>query len=466
MREHCSCTHFYLSYLSVLTSSYLPSSFRQHSPHHLTFQVPSEIRMPDLLDLNIEGIRNLSGQSFTPDPTFPRSEKSYTDYDVNKLMTRVDYAKELKRRNISPRTASFATEYLEVCELALAAEENRNTSIHEYGEQDLRERVHQLDRHMEHNQSLWYIPNKAMQTLCDNTCRLRKIEFYMRYGDYLSKTLKELKSAAKGPEHQSAFRKYWSTIASNIRKERESKLQEDNKPKDTPTIEAVESCASVINIPPERIFWAIEAYSTRNCLAHSDLDPLIHKGQFWQVANKLHEDLEDIKALSPQDDDIASIYMEFLVWRIVRQLFNVRKGDEDDPGTWVPTDLALSMRPKDEDAEAAVHKITLQKFKEKTKMDAEKDFLATLEREGFLHKVPSNERMDAVWKTLNKVTANRKTLLESHYEEAMKVQAKGMDNVRKRLQSAIETQEVLQTTMAKIKASSSRKQSSAKVQTM
>jgi len=301
-----------------------------------------------LWDLNAKGSKAVFDLAFFRDPAYPAAENSPLDYGVDQLQIRVDYAKTLKRRKVTPRTSYFATEYLNASENALAAEQD--PSMSEDAKQELRERVHQFDKRMKCNESLWYIPNRAVQTFCDNISRPRKLEFYARYGDYLSRNVKFLKYATKEHEHlrqhQSVFKQYWTSIANIIGDERKMQ-QEDKKTWNIPTIDAVESCAFAMGIPSERIFGAIKEYGERDSLFQPDLDPLLYRGKHYNVAEMLSQDYQDLEALSQKGDDHASASMQSLILWIRDQLFTLRKGDEAWPGKWIPTDVIIKMRSQD-----------------------------------------------------------------------------------------------------------------------
>ena len=175
--------------------------------------------------------------------------------------------------------------------------------------------------------------------------KLKRLEYYARYGDYLGRSAREMKEVAKGNKDiEPVLKQYWTKIQRQLKQEHVilDRLKYPTQ-EDVPTHYALWTLARDLNIPSDHVEWSIECYAERNKLFHPGIDEMIQNRQFDDLARVLSQDLHDVERSLPIDkkDDIAK--MTALILRLQDKFFNVVKGDEDHPAAWGRTDEMVQL---------------------------------------------------------------------------------------------------------------------------
>jgi hypothetical protein len=122
----------------------------------------------------------------------------------------------MKEHNTTPRSEIFLQLYQEAAESALEAtnEASRNSCC---------TRLYRYDRFIQGNSFLCEERTSAQRELEEKLLKLKRLEYYVRYGDYLTRELSILKDTAatlQTDNHQE-LQQYWTTIANRMKAEGE-----------------------------------------------------------------------------------------------------------------------------------------------------------------------------------------------------------------------------------------------------
>ena len=274
-------------------------------------------------------------------PLVPLPEESPKDYDTTKVKQRLEYSKHIGRRNISPRSEIFLQLYQEAAENALLMS-NDNDRMPYYT------RLYRYDRFMQANSFICKDPGQQQRDLEEKLLKLKRLEYYARYGDYLARELSFLREAAKMAKtvNHEELQQYWTTINTKMQNERTIYKGEGGKT-DTdkiPTLLAVWNVAMEVNLPTERVEWVIEQYAERNLLVHSAVSELIQIGRWTGLAEILYNDAKDLAVTIPPSmkEDIANLSATISSLR--QKFFLIDSGDEDSPWAWRATPDAVKYR--------------------------------------------------------------------------------------------------------------------------
>ena len=268
------------------------------------------------------------------DASNPSPEQSPSDYTPAKVQKRLEYARHVGRRNISPRSEIFLQLYRDAAINALAVTENKDRL-------DYCTQLYRYDKFLEANSFMGEEPTKEQKELEEKLLKLKRLEYYARYSDYWARELSLLKETALmvKTENYEELQQYWTTI--------NEKLQADKNDKDwfekelgkldrgkMPTIIAVRSVAKELKLPTERVVWVIERYAERNLLVHFSVTELIQLGRWSKLADLLYHDAKDLALVIPpqMEDDIDK--MSGIISSIKDKFFTVEEGDEDFPEAW------------------------------------------------------------------------------------------------------------------------------------
>ncbi|KAI9771265.1 MAG: hypothetical protein M1840_002235 [Geoglossum simile] len=229
------------------------------------------------------------------DPPAPVPESSPRSYTPEKVEERLKYVRErMKELNITPRSEIFLQLYQEAAESALEVtdEASRDSCC---------TRLYRYDRFIQENSFLCEEPTSAQRELEEKLLKLKRLEYYVRYGDYLARELSILKDAAttlQTDDHQE-LQQYWTTIA---------KKNEGRK----------------------RSFRSA-AHRQDRTEEHPDITGDLGSSSSNEAISRkrMEEDIENMSAV------IGSLRARY---------FTIDEGDEDDPDTWRANEEAVQYR--------------------------------------------------------------------------------------------------------------------------
>lgn len=271
----------------------------------------------------------------------PSAEHSPDDYTIPKIIERLEYAKRVEKRNISPRLEIFLQLYKDAAENALLVK-------NEIDRKQFCKQLHRYDKFIHHNGFMNKKPTEQQQTLEQQLLKLKKLEYYARYGDFFVMELAALKESAilLRTENHKELQQYWTVMNTKMQMERKLFEQEGLalEPGRMPTLLAIWNAAIEVRLPTDRVEWVIKQYAERNLLVHSTVTELIQVGHWSQLAELLYNDEKDLcLVISPgMQEDIEKL--SAVIRSLQNKFFIVEEGDENDPLTWRANDCGRDFR--------------------------------------------------------------------------------------------------------------------------
>lgn len=271
----------------------------------------------------------------------PPAEHSSDDYTIPKVIERLEYAKRVEKRNISPRSEIFLQLYKDAAENALLVKDDE-------ARQQFCIQLYRYDKFIHYNGFMSKKPTEQQQTLEQQLLKLKKLEYYARYGDYFARELAALRESAAllKTENHEELQQYWTVINTKMQYERKlfEKEGQGLEPGRMPTLLAIWNAAIEVKLPTERVEWVIQQYAERNLLVHSTVTELIQVGHWSKLAELLYNDEKDICLVIPpgMQEDIEKL--SAIIRSLITKFFIIEEGDENDPMTWRANDYGSNYR--------------------------------------------------------------------------------------------------------------------------
>src|SRR5438552_3527069 len=114
------------------------------------------------------------------DPPAPSPESSPCQYTPAKIKERLDYAERMGKRDLPPRSEIFLQLYKDAAENALEVVDDADRLA-------FCKRLHLYDRFIQENSFLCREPTPEQRELQGKLVKLKQLEYYLRYGDYLGR---------------------------------------------------------------------------------------------------------------------------------------------------------------------------------------------------------------------------------------------------------------------------------------
>jgi hypothetical protein len=276
-------------------------------------------------------------------PPAPEPESSPHSYTPEKVEERLKYVRErMKERNITPRSEIFLQLYQEAAESALEATDEASRIA-------CCTRLYRYDQFIQDNSFLSEERTSAQRELEEKLLKLKRLEYHVRYGDYLARELGILKDTATTlqTDNHHELQQYWTIIASKMKAEKEVFNQpsiDKTKPRNIPTLLAIWAAAAAVKLSRERVEWLIGNHAEWNSLVHSGVTQLMQAGHWSQLATNLYHDAKDLPMVIPSgmEEDIEN--MSAVISSLRTRYFFIDEGDEDDPDTWIANEEAIRYR--------------------------------------------------------------------------------------------------------------------------
>ena len=163
--------------------------------------------------------------------------------------------------------------------------------------------LYRYNRFIQANSFLCKEPSQQQKELEEKLLKLKRLEYFARYGDYLARELsflRETPAVVKTGNHKD-LQQYWTKINTKMQKEKSIYNGQGGK-RDTgkmPTLLAIWNVANEVNLSTERVEWVIEHYAERNLLVHSIVTELMQIGRWTQLAELLYNDGKDLAVTIP-----------------------------------------------------------------------------------------------------------------------------------------------------------------------
>jgi hypothetical protein len=275
----------------------------------------------------------------THEPPAPSPEKSPSSYTPEKIQDRLKFVKHVKEsRDITPRSEIFLQLYTDAAENALASRNVDNRLS--YCQQ-----LYRYDNFIQQNTFLSMQRSQDQKELERKLLSLKKLEYYLRYGDYLAQECKALKDASK-ELNSKVLQDYWTNVNARMKEERTlfKKHGDKTRPQDISTLTAIWEAANAIRIDRDRAQWVIGRHAERNEMAHSSVLELLQAGHWTELALILYHDRKDLPLVVPPEMNKDIERMTELIDNLRDKYYIIERGDEDEPDTWRPTEEAARFR--------------------------------------------------------------------------------------------------------------------------
>ena len=217
----------------------------------------------------------------------PRPEPYPNYYTAARVREGYEYAEQRLRtenRRVSPLTESYLRIYQGKCAAYLLADETNMSKKKRY---KMRTEIRNCENSLNDRPWLKEAPPEHQTKGQRDLLRVRKLQMFARYGDYLAQLCRQLQVTKPTPtnaqeESRSAqFR--WSELAPTIthqyhtREEHRADLIKYPQAytESYPELEAFEKAVGTASLSFDECLRAINAYSTRNQTVHNDLEDLI-----------------------------------------------------------------------------------------------------------------------------------------------------------------------------------------------
>jgi hypothetical protein len=211
--------------------------------------------------------------------------------------------------------------------------------------------IREAEKGIQINACMKLTRTNSAHELQEEIFKLQRFAFYARYGDYFAGVCNELKIAAekgKLPGWQTLSKAYWSDIAKEVEIERpiyekflkgEKGLHDEMR-----TTHAIQVTCLSLGMNPEDTLRIVEQYGICNDLLHANLLPLIKKGLFKDLAERLCLDRIDIPLLTPASDKADGKMLEVLLDSMIDMWFEKDEYDPTNPQCWNATSELKSKR--------------------------------------------------------------------------------------------------------------------------
>ena len=175
--------------------------------------------------------------------------------------------------------------------------------------------------------------------------RLKRLEYYLRYGDYLAQDCKALKDASK-ELNSKELQDYWTNVHAKMKEEQtlSKKYSSNTRPEIISTLMAIWEAANAIRIDNDRAQWVIGRYAERNEMANSSVLELFQVGHWTELALILYHDRKDLPLVVPPEMNNDIERMTEFIDDLRDKYYIVEGGDEDDPHAWMPNEEAVRFR--------------------------------------------------------------------------------------------------------------------------
>ncbi|MCJ1421362.1 hypothetical protein MMC32_007725 [Xylographa parallela] len=256
----------------------------------------------------------------------PQPEPNLPDYTHGRIRQSLQFAEQfLKYRRLTPRSNSMANEYKEASKAALLAHENdvKNQHIVE---------IRMFDKSFSREAFL----RQEIPELVD----LEQEKILYVTGEKETTGYEKLSA-----QHQ------WTTIGAAIREETRVDADWSSIPKnDTIAGLRVTTAVSVVcdglGIEKEPMFRAIQQYAERNIAFHNDLQTLIDRCLWPDLAVHLKRDLDELPSIIFPENEQDLVLMRTLLEGIRDDWFDTAGPDPANPATWIPAAKAREWQGK------------------------------------------------------------------------------------------------------------------------
>lgn len=273
----------------------------------------------------------------------PRPEQSLERYTESRIQAGMEYATrrlESTTRKPSPNQEKLLVIYRLACEGFL--NQSKAGFQHESKVQLLSE-IRAYEEDISNHSWMKVTADEKKQEMRDEILKLRRFQYYARYGDYAQGIARELgdktrvQDSEKREKLSGQFR--WAEISEQIRKEEDhwETYGSGNGLEEIETSYAVWKGCHAAGVDFDQTVSAIHTYGARNTAVPSDLHDLVVEGYYCDIAMTLYKDLNDLTGTMPIDLLDHEMYMRATLVELREKWFQIDEDDTRRPFSWFPT---------------------------------------------------------------------------------------------------------------------------------
>ncbi len=293
----------------------------------------TEDLLPDDFDVNVV-------------PTCPVPEDDPARYTYSRLQKTLAFAHGFMKRNISPRAELF---------LSLVKAEAKEAMTVETDEERVTyaERITVQEHLILKKDFLRPLPRpQHVIEMEQEILKLRQIEYFARYGDYLPTRIRAhaSKTRFEGSNLLTDGR-YWTDIAAKIKHE-DQLLEEQRRvgntqgPVDGRYHLAISYACHSLGISKELVLWSVKEYGESNAGVHRDLEDLRKAGRAQDLAKILFTDREELSlTFSVIKSKVDIDALREIIQGEIDKWFDC--DDPDDPYSWWASEALRDVRKQE-----------------------------------------------------------------------------------------------------------------------
>ncbi|MCJ1364964.1 hypothetical protein MMC16_004082 [Acarospora aff. strigata] len=283
----------------------------------------------------------------TEDLESPRSEPRPENYTEGRVQAGIDYADRCinsKRRKPSPILEKLLLVYKGACSEYMR---QKQKNFEEICRTKLLSEIRGYEEEMVRRPWVRAVGDDDSQKLQNELLKLRRLQFFARYGDYAQRVAHKLrdltrrKETEKWSEISGLFQ--WSEISQRIKDEAEH-WEAYGPSKDVERVKttyAIYKGCQQIGMDSKQALLAIRTYGVRNEACHSPINKLVVEGRNTEIATTLADDERDLASAMPielkdEEQNIQAIILELRDrWFTVDEVSGPVDGLAE-PWTWLP----------------------------------------------------------------------------------------------------------------------------------
>jgi hypothetical protein len=324
----------------------------------------------------------------------PQPLQNLSGYNAERVREGLRYADTTLRhpeRKISPGGAITLKLYKDTCVglldmLDIDEGEIFETTAEERKaiEDSYRAFIREAEKGIQINACMQATKTNSAQELQEEILNLQRTAFYGRYGDYFAEICNNLKVAAERGKlagWKILSKAYWSDIARQVERERPVYERffkgETGLLAEMPTTHAIQVAAYALGLHPDNTLQVVRQYGIRNDLLRANLLPMIKKGLFAGLAERLCLDRTDIPLLVPASDKADRKILEGLLDSMIDMWF---QKDELDPANYQMWTAKSELRSKYKELNASSPAENEAKVNQEISKDITKAFKQNLRK--------------------------------------------------------------------------------------
>ena len=274
----------------------------------------------------------------------PRPENLTQDYTVERVREGLNYAERRlhsTNRKPSPNLSKLLAIYKSACEHYLLESEN---GVEAKFKHPLLTEIRTYEEEMATDSWFKNTDSQEMQRYKESLLKLRRYQYYARYGDYARRLAHKLRITAcqeKIEDWDLISREWqWKAISDKIREEK-SRWEGPGSYEgigDVRTTRTVYQTCMALGANFDQMLVAIHTYGDRNEALHTSIENLMKTRNYPGLAEQISTDLNDLSSIIPIDLKNEETIMRAILLELRDRWFSIEQDDILQPSwrSWFP----------------------------------------------------------------------------------------------------------------------------------